>query len=301
MSTSAVVVGVDGSSSTRAAVRWAADAALSRHAPLLIVSAALLTPGTFTDGINLRVGVFGEQRSEAHRALDSAVAVARESTSGRSLDVHTAFEHGAAAEVLVGYSDHAQLVVVGSRRLGEISGVMYGSVGVHVAAHARCPVVIVKTSSPDGPSPDGPIVVGVDGSSASEAAIRWAFDESSRRSTDLVAVHAWTDVDAGAAAVRSGAYPSDDNLSRAEDSVLAESLAGFSEHYPDVHVRREVFRDNPVRELLRESADAQMVVTGTRGRGGFTALMLGSTSRALIHRAAVPVVVVPPHRSTSRP
>jgi len=296
-----IVVGIDGSFAASDAVRWAADEAIRRHRPLHIVSAALLSPGTFADGINLRTGIFGEQERHTRRCLAVAAELARDTAAGAPLTVDTILGHGSAADVLIQHSADADMVVVGSRGLGEFTGAVLGSVGTPLAAHAQCPVVIVKKApAADRPATIGPIVVGVDGTANSEPAVRWAFDEASRRGTDVVAVHAWSDADVSAVAALTHAFPSPDNLQVAEEATLAECLAGYRESHPGVHVRRVVVHDNPARELIREAQDALMIVTGSRGRGGFSALLLGSTSRTVIHRARVTVVIVPTGRSTAR-
>jgi nucleotide-binding universal stress UspA family protein len=120
----------------------------------------------------------------------------------------------------------------------------------------------------------GPVVVGVDGSAGSGAAVGFAFEEAARRGTGLTAVHAW------------GA------LEGAESRVLSESLAGWSQRYPEVAVRQELVRGRPAAALIEQSRSAQLVVTGARGRGSFAGLLLGSVSQAVLHHAECPVVVV---------
>lgn len=299
MHTPPIVVGTDGSPSALDAVRWAAAEAVSRRTALHIVSAALLSPGTFADNVNLRKGVFGAQEYETRHALATAMEQAHKAASPAPLSAQTHLVYGPAAAALIERSASALMVVIGSRGHGEFTGALVGSVGTAVAAHALCPTVVVKDLPPsDLPSLDGPIVVGVDCTAHSSPAIGWAFDEASRRQTDLVAVHAWSDADLSTIAAFAGAYPGPLDIELDETAALAESLAGYQEEYPDVHVRRVVVRDNPARELVRAAQGAQMIVTGSRGRGGFAALLLGSTSRAVIHRAHLPVVVVPTGRTT---
>jgi len=130
-----------------------------------------------------------------------------------------------------------------------------------------------------------PVVVGVDGSPASELATAIAFDEASRRKAELVAVHTWMNhadfyVDVAWDAVATQA-----------EEELAQRLAGWSERYPEVIVRRVVGQDNPVSRLLKESSRAQLLVVGSHGRGGFAGLLLGSVSSALAHASRIPVIV----------
>jgi len=132
-----------------------------------------------------------------------------------------------------------------------------------------------------------PVLLGIDGSPASQAATALAFDEASRRQVDLVALHAWSDV---------GVFPMlGMDWHEYEDEgqeVLGERLAGWQEQYPDVHVRRRIVCDTPARWLIDESQRAQLVVVGSHGRGGFPGMLLGSVSSALAQSAISPVIVV---------
>lgn len=297
MVTSSIVVGVDGSDSASDAVRWAVVEALHRQLPLHIVSSALASPGSFSDGVDLRIGVVGQREVLTKAALSTAKDTALKAAHGAPLTVHTFLEHGSAAAALIRHSETATMLVLGSRGLGEFTGALLGSVGTAVAAHAVCPIVVVKGLPPaDQPLLDGPIVVGVDCTSNSQPAVQWAFEEAARRSTDVIAVHAWSDADVSVIAAQTHAYPSPENLEMVEATSLATSLAGYQEEHPNVHVERIVVRDKPAREIVAAARHAQMIVTGSRGRGGFSALLLGSTSRAVLHRASVPVVVVPTGR-----
>jgi len=155
-----------------------------------------------------------------------------------------------------------------------------------LAAHAQCPVVVVRGPEPDDPM--SPIVVGVDDTPVSEAAIAFAFQAAADRGVPLIAVHTWWDtfLDQSPAV-----------LFRDEEQVyaqeqLAERLAGWSEKYPQVEVSRVVTRDRPAHLLLEQSRDAQLVVVGSRGHGEFAGLVLGSVSNALVHKAGCPVAVV---------
>jgi nucleotide-binding universal stress UspA family protein len=149
---------------------------------------------------------------------------------------------------------------------------------------AQCPVAVVHNHvSPVQPS-GAPIVVGVDGSPASESAIAIAFDEASRRASDVVAVYSIDDPDAPEAA-----------------EPLAQTLTDSQARYPDVTVRGLIARDHPADVLLDQSRQAQLVVVGSRGRGRFADELLGSVSAAVIQACRVPVIVAPgPHRSVQR-
>jgi nucleotide-binding universal stress UspA family protein len=131
-----------------------------------------------------------------------------------------------------------------------------------------------------------PVLVGVDGSPASELAIAIAFDEASRRNVRLVALHAWSDADVSD-------WPGIDwsATQPMAEEVLAERLAGWQDQYPDVEVNRIVVRDQPARQLVQRSEDAQLLVVGNRGRGGFAEMLVGSVGESVAQMARVPVIV----------
>jgi nucleotide-binding universal stress UspA family protein len=188
---------------------------------------------------------------------------------------------------LVGESAEAALVVLGSRGLGGFSGLLVGSTAVQLAGRARCPIAVVR-----GASAVGPVVVGVDGTPAGEGAIGFAFAQASLWDAELIAVHAWSDLILDAAHLTGSGAIDFGPLEQRSAELLAERLAGWQEKYPDVHVRREVVRERPTKALLRRAEHARLVVVGSRGRGGFRGLLLGSTSQHLLHHAACPVAVV---------
>ena len=179
------------------------------------------------------------------------------------------------------------MIVIGKHGLGEFGRHMLGAVSSGLLHHAHCPVAIVHEtdSARREIRDDAPVLVGIDGSPASEAATALAFDEASRRRVPLIALHAWSDV---------GVFPilgMDWRVNRDEgDEVLGERLAGWQEIYPDVQVRRRLVSDVPARWLVNESEGAQLVVLGSRGRGSFDGLQLGSVSSAVAQSARVPVI-----------
>ncbi|MEU5690843.1 universal stress protein [Actinosynnema sp. NPDC020468] len=282
-----IVVGVDGSASALAAVRWAAAEADRHRVALKLVTAYLLPvrgyPADLVSGPEVR-RAFEEA---ARERLDQARDVASEVAPGLEVEVEVA--QGGAAATLIGHAADAREVVLGSAGLGGFAGLLLGSVAVAVASHGASPVVVVRGEE-DRTS--GPVVVGVDGSPLSEAAIAYAFEAASTRRAPLVAVTAWTDLvlDAPLSATLVDRAAVEDEERRS----LAERLAGWQEKFPDVAVDRVVVRDSPSRALLTAAADARLVVVGSRGRGGFAGLLLGSTSHALLHHSPCPVAVVRP-------
>ena len=277
-----VVVGVDGSVSAYRAVEWAAGEAHRRGVGLRLVRAFSWTTADNPTGWVARYR--DEMLDVSRRQVARALRVAADTRP--DVEAEFAVEIGAPIEVLSSEARRAQLLVLGDRGLGEVAGLVLGSVAVSLAARGACPVVVVRGERAGA---DGPVVVGVDGSPVSEAALAFAFDAAAARGVDLVAVHAWspTAIDEELASLVEWD-------ASAESAVLAERLAGWGQKYPQVAVRRTVVRDGAVRALVTASAGAQLVVVGSRGRGNAAGLLLGSVSHGVLHGAHCPVAVVRP-------
>jgi nucleotide-binding universal stress UspA family protein len=182
-------------------------------------------------------------------------------------------------------------LVLGSRGHGGFRGLLLGSVGSQVAAHAACPSVIFR--DPHVPESHH-LVVGIDGSPNSEAALGFGFELASRHGWELIAVHAWEVPAFDLLVVPSGPVPIPlTDVADDEVRLAAEVLSGFRAEYPDVRVHERLMRAAPADALLLEGQDAAMIVVGTRGRGPTSAAVLGSVSNAVLHKARVPVAVVP--------
>ncbi|GAA1193893.1 universal stress protein [Prauserella alba] len=290
-----VVVGTDGSETALRGVQWAARAAAVRRAPLQILHASgyperytgesMLPPESFKAELR-------RQRWEfLHAARQSAIDTVAASGLPR-LDVETVLDPEQPIPALVQASASARLLVLGTSAHRSITGLIVGSTTIALVGHAHSPVVSVRGDVGDTGEPDRrPVVVGVDGSPLSERALGCAFDEASFRSVALVAVHTWSDSDTSAFRETHVDW---EPLRDTEERRLAERLAGWRERYPDVPVERVLVKDKPRHELLEWSQRAQLVVVGSRGRGGFRGLLLGSTSHALIHNAGCPVLVARP-------
>ncbi|MFI7680411.1 universal stress protein [Actinophytocola sp. NPDC049390] len=288
-----VVAGVDGSEAALLAVGWAAAAARRRGARLRLVHVQEIPAGYppgFVDSRVLREALAVQGRDWLAQARVSA------ETAAPGLEVETAEATTGVVPALVKESRAAALVVLGTRGLGGFTGLLIGSTAVEVAARAGCPVVVVR-----GAERQGPVVVGVDGTPASAAAIEFAFAEADARGTGLVAIHTWTDLLVETAFAGGAAALDFSPLAQRAEEVLGERLAGWREKYPDVPVTRYVGRERASRALLRHAKDAGLVVVGSRGRGGFRGLLLGSTSQALLRHAPCPVAVVgATHHTDSR-
>lgn len=285
-----VVAGVDGSECALAAVRWAAAEAVRRCRALRLVTAHAWPAGGRVGDPGLGVDPRSVLRDVALGHLSTAAAAA--AAVAPDLEIEQVESTGLPVPVLQAESARAELVVLGDRGLGGFTGLLIGSVAVALAAHASCPIVVIRGPEPDRTTPrPEPVVVGVDGSPSSEAAVAFAFEAAALRGVPLVAVHTWRDllVDATMAPLVDW-----DVVEADEREVLAERLAGWGEKYPDVAVRRLVTRDRPAHALVQESGRAQLVVVGSRGRGGLKGMLLGSVSQALLHHATCPVAVVRP-------
>jgi nucleotide-binding universal stress UspA family protein len=279
-----VVVGVDGSVRATEAVRWGAAEAVRRGVALALVAAVHGGTGrVFNPDLVQRYEDLLDER--ARQALADAAAEAEREAP--DVEVRSELATGHAVAVLREAGEQALVVVIGDRGLSKVEGLLAGSVSVALAAHAACPVVVVRGPDASGPD-DRPVVVGVDGSPGSEAAVAFAYEAASLRKVGLVAVHTWWDliVDPALAPLLDWEAIQDD-----ERLLLAERLAGWTEKYPDVAVERVVTRGRPAHVLLEQAARAQLVVVGSRGRGEFAGLVLGSVSNTLLHRSPCPVVV----------
>jgi len=290
-----VVVGIDGSQSALRAARWGAAEARLRGARLRLVSAFAWEPEHVAHA-ELVARYRDDLLERAHAQLAEAAAVAERDAPG--IEVGQQLVDGHSIPVLGHEARHAQLVVIGDSGLGRIDGLLAGSVAVALAAHAACPVVVVRGAEREPSSTaTRPVVVGVDDSPTSEAAIAFAFEAAAARGVRLVAVHTWRDLIANPAWEPLLDLEAIEGLER---KLLSERLASWADRYPDVPVERLVTYDRPAHILLEQADRAQLVVVGSRGRGGFTGLVLGSVSHALLHRSPCPVAVVRPDTGKQR-
>jgi nucleotide-binding universal stress UspA family protein len=269
-----IVIGSDGSDGATAALRWAADEAAMHGASLTALHAWNL--------LGQPSGVFDSAYGQ-EEALDAL----REWTGAvpNCVSVESKVVCDLPAAALVEASTAADLVVVGSRGMGGFRELLLGSVSTAVVERAQCPVAVVRDAAP---LPFAPVVVGVDAGELSHRAVQWAADEARARDVPLVLVHAWM----GSAPTAFGLsvpIPRAD-LEAAAERALTCAMASVDLH--GVTVRREVVEGSAPGALVGRSADAAIVVVGSRGRRGLTSILLGSTSRSVVHHARCPVVVV---------
>lgn len=288
-----IVVGVDGSDGSWTAVRWAARFAAERGRELEILHGMELVGSNWVLGDYEVVipSVLDDVRRQGQDVIARAEHVARSVSPDLRISSRATTDSG--KQLLIAHSAEAYAVVIGAT--GNVGTFTHlGSTLLAVTAHARGTVVVVRPDPEAGGEvhTSGPVVVGVDGSPVGDAAIAAAFIEAAERGVELVAVHAWSDWDSGRFAGH--AHRPEAELDNVERAILAERVAGWQEKFPGVRVVRKVEVSAPASHLLSWSNVAQLVVVGSRGRGGFAGMLLGSTANTLVQHASCPVMVVHP-------
>ncbi|WP_165970392.1 universal stress protein [Actinomadura sp. 6K520] len=278
---SGVVVGYDGSQEAILALDWAAAAARTRGLPLTVIHVWEIYIGSPVAMPMVDLGAVAQQ------TLDGGVEHVRKAAP--DLEVRGVLGRGQAAATLIDAGKTAGLIVLGPRGIGGFVGLVVGSVSTQVVAHASCPVVIVRGDFEPLPA-EGPgrVVVGVDGSPASRAALAAAFAEARLHGLSVHAVVAWESVPVD----ELPPLADEAGMRLAAETRLARMMDALRKSHPGVNVRAEVVSGAP-REVLMKAADgARLLVVGSRGLGGFRGLMLGSVSQALVQHAPCPVAVV---------
>ena len=279
-----VVVGVDGSPFSDAAVEWAAAYAAARHAPLTLVHAAgdlggYLIP--FRDEARHMVAPV------ARKMLEHASEIARGTSSEVEFESLTCYEDP--RQALLGVED-ASMIVLGTRGHGPVAALLLGSVSQALVSHATCPVTVVRPAEDRDAGTRGNVVAGVDLDRGAREALEVAFEIASMSGRPLEVLHASTTLGSNADATASEKWADDAGEAVRE---LAELLAGYSEKYPDVRVTTRMADDAPVASLVHASETAAHVVVGARdGHRGLR--HFGSVGRTVVEHAHCPVTVVRP-------
>ncbi len=281
-----IVVGVDGSPSSEYALDWAVTDARRRSLPLRLVHARGIPFGdprflaAYTDP---EPGLSGIARA----------AVERVHSMAPDLEVTAESPRTTPARALLADSHSADCVVLGVRGHRILPAALLGSTSTQVSTHARCPVVVVRGPVRE-PAATPQVVVGIDGSAASADAVEFAFEEAAAYGALLTALHASWFV------VQDGTYSSESAstlraaVRERERELASASLTRSRERHPEVEVREVVISAHPVEALSSASEGADLVVLGSRGRGGFTGLLLGSVGQGLLHSSRSPVAIVHP-------
>jgi nucleotide-binding universal stress UspA family protein len=288
-----IVVGVDGSDDSRAALEWACEEARLRRAGLVVLHAwKLLADSRHPSGSAVPEADLQALKEQSVRLFDEAVAAV--GATGAGVERRVVDELPASA--LIDASRDAGLLVVGSRGRGGFAGLLLGSVGYACAQGSSCPVAIIRRPPPRArgraavrrllrPEESGDVVVGVDGSAASRKALAWAADEARLRGARLRAVHA---VELPAASWLPGLAAFSAGLAEQGVAVLNDAI---EQELGAAVVEREAPHDSPARALLRAARDADLLVVGSRGRGGFAG-RLGSVSHQCAQHSPCPLVIV---------
>ena len=288
-----VVVGIDGSLFSDQALAWAADQAALENRALTIVHA--VRPLGFP-----AAGTFVSTGVDYGRLADALLAAGRElldeagagvSKGHPGLEVRDVLSSGDARNELVDLSHQAAMVVIGSRGLGPVASLLLGSVSVTVSKHASCPVVVCRPRTALGPPQDG-ILVGVDGTPLSLPAAEFAFRLAAERHRPLTVLHScWTPEAVGV--LRPGSPEPDLTAQRA---LVAGSLTGLVEKFPDVSVDLRLEHGFADRHLVEASRDHELVVIGHQPISPLRDLIYGSLAPAVVENAVCTVVVVPAGR-----
>lgn len=285
MSTNEIVVGVDGSAPARTALRWAAAEAARRSAPLRVVAAYDLQWSMEEYAYADRLATEARQGYEA--IVAEAVAEVAQVSPG--ISVTGAAIEGDPVTVLLDAARDAAMTVLGNRGHGGFTSLLLGSVSQRVATHATGPVVVVRGR---GDTADGPIIVGADGSSASEHALEVAFDEARRRGCAVVAIRAYT-VPVQAWGVLAPPVTYDlDSIPKAAATQLEALVKPWRDKYPGVALETVLGHGSAGKLLTDASVNAGLVVVGSRGHGSVAGTLLGSVGLQLLHHADCPVMIV---------
>lgn len=270
-----ILVGMTDSEAARRAAEWAAQRAADRGDRLVLMSVVGGALGVVGEG-----AVLEEAVSVTHATLQ------READALGGAEVRVV--PGRPVEQLLAAAAEADLLVIGSDFRGPGSRIVRGPHGVRLAAGAPCPVVVVPPFDLAGRVG---VVVGVDGSELSEAAIRFAAAEADRLGEPLIAVGAWMPITAPLGVVT---YPEGyrENAQRLTEEAMGLSLAGLAQDYPDLQVRRVVEPGDPATVIGAAASSARLAVVGSRGRGAVARFLLGSTSHEVLLTLSTATAVV---------
>jgi nucleotide-binding universal stress UspA family protein len=290
--TRSIVVGWDGSAESAAALGWALALAEDDGTPLRVVAA--LEPAARD---------LSPRADHSHQALRATIAAELlavrdvQSLAHPAVTITTLLVDDLPADALVRQSRDAAALVLGSRGSGGVVSRLAGSTTLAVGARVECPLVAVPEPQDAHHPAAGGVVVGTDGSAASERAVAFAFGQAGRLHAPLTVVHAWHDpmtVSMLGASIPGAHEP--ESHTRRQLAELVDWLAPWSSRNPEVEVAARVVHGNPVRSLVDLSRHAQLLVVGCRGRGAVQRAMLGSVSQGVLHLGAVPIAVVPVQR-----
>lgn len=293
MRSGAIVVGVDGSDGALNAARWAAAVAARFETSLHIVHALPTVGHNVTDTVAaMRASVLSYQRESAEAILSSAEETVRSQNPG--LEVTTLSTDSPVGDVLLQLSKTARMIVVGNEEVSTTGALLLGSTTLAVATRATCPVVAWR--GPNAVPTDQPVVVGVDGTPSSIAALEAAFEFAARFTSKLQAVRSWSVFRPVAVTIP---FLIDwDALETAEWAQLTDDVDQYNQRYPRVSASCYVEQTKPAVALMeRGKADgAQLIVVGSHGKNALASAILGSTALNLLQHSTIPVMVCRPNQ-----
>ncbi|HEU5484695.1 MAG TPA: universal stress protein [Microlunatus sp.] len=292
-----LIVGIDGSPESEAAMAWALEEARRRELEVELIYALAVPVVSDAYGMVMTRPDIDELTDYSQNLLDAALISAR--SAAPDVTVSARLASGPPSAVLIEASKHADGLVVGTRGLGAISGKLLGSVSVRLAGKSFCPVFIVPPEWRERPAPDGTVLVGVDGSEHSDAALRFALEEARCRGIGLSVLCAYH-VPWLARPVEPQLIAEFEESERwLADQTITESLDRTRGHaYTDVPIERITVKAMPGEALVEAARSAVLTVVGSRGRRSFPRAILGSVSRTLMQEAERPIAVV--HKSTKK-
>lgn len=285
-----IVIGVDGSPASNRALAWAVADATRRSLPVHLLCAR----ETYIGAAHLDSSV--AWTDPTLDALDSSLTVVEEARDyirsvSPDLQVTSSRPWGRPAQHLVIASREAEMLVVGSRGHGRLASVVLGTVSLQTAAHARCPVIVVREGQPEHPTGSLKITVGVDGSSDAREAVQFAM-RLAGPGGDVDLVLAWWLEVVDGMVVTTPESSQWETIVRRHRATLDDALGSTREEYPHVNVETHIERGRTEDVLLGAVRNSDLLVVGSRGRGGFAGLMLGSVSQHMLGAAPCPVAVM---------
>ncbi len=282
-----IVVGIDGSSASDQALAWAIEQARLEHRPLTLVYGVNPKALWFDQGGLDRSTVLESMRADGAQLLDRARDLVTKEAPEQ--EVHLELRMVDPRVALLELSSQASMIVLGSRGRGPVRSLLLGSVGLAVAEHASCPVIVSRPHQV-GVVRQG-VLVGVDGTEGSRSTVEAAYRLASVRSLPLTVLHCFWDA-VGATSGPSAVIDHEDGL-ETERLLVSEVVSGLGEKYPDVHVRQTLARGLPDQCLVEASRSMDLVVVGTHPRTAVEGLVFGNVSRGVLERATCVVAVVP--------
>ncbi len=283
-----IVVGFDGSDSSMAALRWAAEEATLRNAAVTVISSFATSPAL---DYGWGMGYGGVAMANAAEEL------AEWTRSELAKGVHEVFGdyptvghdyHAVATRpglALLSAAEGADIVVVGRSGAGALERAVLGSVTTDLLARSSCPVAVIPAAPT---TTGGAVLVGTDGSEHSAMAVRWAVDEADRRANRLTVAHSWK----ASHRLTSDRLDGSDDLHKVDAELVLDAAVEAARERSGGDIDRRLIEGGAVDSMVDLSRAADMIVLGSRGRGGFTSMLLGSVAHAVASHAACPTVIV---------